>query len=523
MDAARPPLRGGPYLVVGLARSGVAAAGALRRLGETVIGVDSGSPEGAEQLRQQGVEVHLGSDGLSVLSRARTVVKSPGVPQSAPAIVGARAQGLPVMGELELGWRLLPNRTIAVTGTNGKTTTVELIAHVHREAGREVAAAGNVGLALCALAGRIDETVTIVCEASSFQLEDTLDFAPEVAVLLNLAPDHLDRHRSFEEYVEAKLRAFARQRTDGLAVLPADPKGAGVDSACRPISTASIEAEIERLGGLAAVVRFGAGEDADVRLRDGVIWWRGQRLIEVSKLRILGAHNVYNAMAAAAVCLQEGIEIDAVREGLGSFHGVRHRLEAIGRRHGISYVNDSKATNVASALVALAATGGEGEAGGARGTAGIGGHPRVHLIAGGQGKGQDFSAMRSAVSATCASVYLIGEDAEIIAAALEGLDVQIELCGELEVALDRASAAARKALAAARWVSAARRSGRPKRGGMTGGGMTGGGMTGGDVPGGDTTAEHEQIVLLAPACASFDQFTDFEARGERFRELVARL
>jgi UDP-N-acetylmuramoylalanine--D-glutamate ligase len=483
----RPPLPGGPYLVVGLARSGIAAASALRRRGETVVAVDSGSPEGLELLREQDVEVHAASDGLSLLGGVQAVVKSPGVPQSAPAILRAHAQGLPVIGELELGWRLLENQMIAVTGTNGKTTTVELIAHIHATAGLAVAAAGNVGIALSGLAGRVDESVTIVCEASSFQLEDTVGFAPEAAVLLNLSPDHLDRHAGFDEYVAAKLHAFARQREQDLAVLPGDPGGAGIDTAGRSISGASLEQRIARLGGRARVVRFGGGEQAQACLHEGALWWRGERVIDVAEIRIAGAHNVQNAMAATAVCLERGVDIEALRAGLRSFPGVKHRLEQVALKAGVAYVNDSKATNVASAVVALQALAGR----------------QIHLIAGGQGKGQDFSALRRAVAASCAGVYLIGEEAGLIAAALEGVAVPVTQCGELEVAVDRASTAARRAIASARWVSAAKRGPRAR----------------------ETAAGEEpaQVVLLAPGCASFDQFADFEARGERFKELVGAL
>lgn len=491
----RPPLPPGPYLVLGLARSGVAAAGALRRLGETVIGVDSKSPPGGlDRLAAEGVEVHTQSDGLSLLTRVQTLVKSPGVPENAPAVVGAHAQRLTVIGELELGWRLLPNQMIAVTGTNGKTTTVELIAHIHAQAGLGVAAAGNVGLALSSLAGRVQAGVTIVCEASSFQLQDTVGFEPEAALLLNLAPDHLDRHGGFEEYVEAKLQAFARQGEQDLAVLPCDPDGVGVDRAGRPISSASIQERIAALGGRAPVVCFGGGEQAQLRLRQDALWWRGQRLLGTSEIRIAGAHNLANAMAAAAVCLERGVDADAVRAGLRSFPGVKHRLEQVALKGGITYVNDSKATNLASTLVALQALSRSG------GT-------RIHLIAGGQGKGQDFSALREPAASACAGVYLIGEDAGMIATALEGAGVPIMRCGTLEAALERASTAARRAIASARWVSAARRG--PRAG------------AGSAQPAQDS--EPEQIVLLAPGCASFDQFTDFEARGDRFRELVGEL
>jgi UDP-N-acetylmuramoylalanine--D-glutamate ligase len=191
---ARPEIPRGPYLVVGMARSGVAAALALRRSGEPVIGVDAGEPAIGGEPADAGVELHLGEQGIVLLDRARTVVKSPGVPAEAPVIAAARERCLPVLGELELAWRMLANEFIAVTGTNGKTTTVELIGHIHRAAGVPVAVAGNVGTAACSLVGRVAGDATVVCEASSFQLEDTLCFAPEAAVLLNVSPDHLDRH-----------------------------------------------------------------------------------------------------------------------------------------------------------------------------------------------------------------------------------------------------------------------------------------------------------------------------------------
>src|SRR6202012_6040012 len=199
----RPPLPGGPYLVVGLARSGVSAALVLRARGEEVIGCDAGSRDipaldrAARRLSQAGVEVHLDASGDALAARAGTLIKSPGVPHNAPVVAAARARGVPVLGELERGWRLLENEFIAVTGTNGKTTTTEWIGHIHREAALPVAVAGNVGAALSSLVGRVSGETTVVCEASSFQLEDTVAFAPDVAVLLNLEPDHLDRHGTF--------------------------------------------------------------------------------------------------------------------------------------------------------------------------------------------------------------------------------------------------------------------------------------------------------------------------------------
>jgi UDP-N-acetylmuramoylalanine--D-glutamate ligase len=437
----RPDIPGGPYLVVGLARSGVAAALALREREEQVIGLDAGSPPGAEALRVVGVELHLDDeDGVALLDRVRAVVKSPGVPVETAVIASALERRVPVLGELELAWRLLDNEFIAVTGTNGKTTTVELIGHIHRAAGLRVEVAGNVGTAVSSLIGSLDRQATVVCEASSFQLQDSSRFAPEAAVLLNITPDHLDRHGTLDAYTAAKLQIFARQDERDIAVLP------------RELARATDT-------GRARLVDFAREAPAALFQRDGRLWWQDEQLIALEQLRLRGGHNVENAMAAAAACLARGIDPDAVRAGLASFPGVAHRLEEVTTLDGVLYVNDSKATNVASTLVALDAFA----------------RRRVHLIAGGQGKGQDFSALADAVQRGCAGVYLIGEDAPALAVALGVVATPVRDCTDL-----------RQALYAAREAAAE-----------------------GDV------------VLLSPACASFDQFADFEARGERFRELVS--
>jgi UDP-N-acetylmuramoylalanine--D-glutamate ligase len=439
----RPPLPEGPYLVFGLARSGVSAALALRARGAEVIGCDSGHAgtsaldAAAGRLSAAGVEVHLDASGDALAARAGTLIKSPGVPQHAPLVAAARARGLPVLGELELGWRLLQNEFVAVTGTNGKTTTTEWIGHIHREAARPVAVAGNVGTAVTSLVGSISDAATIVCEASSFQLEDTTAFSPEVAVLLNLAPDHLDRHGTYADYVAAKLRIFANQGNDDVAIAPVD-------------------LDVEDLGGCARRVPFGAG-GAELSERAGYLWWDEEPLVATNEISLPGAHNRANAMAAAAACLARGLERDAVAAGLRSFPGVAHRLERVAERDGVAFVNDSKATNVASTLVALRSFPGG-----------------VHLIAGGRGKNQDFSSLAPVVAERCRGVYLIGEDAGTLRAALTPSGVPIVEAGDLETALERAQAAAH--------------------------------------PG--------ETVLLSPACASYDQFRDFEERGDRFRELV---
>ena len=442
----RPPLPGGPYLIVGLARSGVAAALALRARGEEVIGCDAGPPgtpaldDAAERLSAAGVEVHLDASGDALAARAGTLIKSPGVPQNAPVVAAARAGGVPVFGELELAWRLLENEFVAVTGTNGKTTTTEWIGHIHREAALPVAVAGNVGTALTSLVGAVPAQATIVCEASSFQLEDTIAFSPEVAVLLNLEPDHLDRHGTFADYVGAKLRIFANQGNDDVAVAPLD-------------------LGVEDLGGCARRVPFGSA-GAELSDRAGYLWWDEEPLLDVTEISLPGAHNRANAMAAAAACLARGIDREAVAAGLRTFSGVAHRLEPIATRHGVAFVNDSKATNVASTLVALRSYPGG-----------------VHLIAGGRGKSQDFSPLAAVVAGRCRAVYLIGEAASELEQALASAGVPLRQEGELGAAVAAAAAAAGP---------------------------------------GDT-------VLLSPACASYDQYPDFEARGEHFRALVGEL
>jgi UDP-N-acetylmuramoylalanine--D-glutamate ligase len=352
-------------------------------------------------------------------------------------IAEARSRGIPVLGEVELAWRLIPNEFIAVTGTNGKTTTVELVGHIHREAGLPVTVAGNVGTALSTLVDAVTPDTVVVCEVSSFQLEDTIEFAPEGAVLLNLTPDHLDRHGTFEAYREAKLRIFANQGNDDVAVAPV---GLGV----------------EDLGGCARRVCFGSGPAAELSERAGWLWWADEPLLAGAEIRLRGAHNRLNAMAAAAVCLARGVDADAVRDGLRTFAGVEHRLEEVGTLDGVVYVNDSKATNVDSTLVALSSF-----------------DRPVHVILGGRGKGQDFAPLREPL-ARAAGVYLIGEAAPALRDVLGG---SAQDFGDLEHALAAARAAAR--------------------------------------PG--------DVVLLSPACASFDQYDDFEARGRRFRDLVRQM
>jgi UDP-N-acetylmuramoylalanine--D-glutamate ligase len=436
---ARPPLPPGPYLVVGLARSGVASALALRAVGGEVVGVDGGAVGEAERARLEagGVAVHAGTDGVALLDGVRTVVKSPGVPQEAPVIVAARAAGIEVAGELEIGWRLVPNEVVVVTGSNGKTTTTELLGHVHRTAGVATVVAGNVGTALTSLAGTIDPAAVVILEASSFQLEDTVALAPDAAVLLNLAEDHLDRHGTFAAYRAAKLQAFARQPAEAIAVLPAAMVGD------------------DDIGGDARRVAFGPG--GDVGVEGGELRWRGEPVMPAGDIRLRGAHNLENAMAAAAAALARGVPALAVREALATFAGVEHRLEEVATIDGVLYVNDSKATNVASAVV------------------GISSFPAgVHAILGGRGKRADLRPLAGPLAAHAEAAYLIGETAPELRVALAESGVTLHDCGDLEHAVTAARAAAR--------------------------------------PG--------EVVLLSPACASYDQYRSYEERGRHFKALV---
>jgi UDP-N-acetylmuramoylalanine--D-glutamate ligase len=427
----------------------MAAARMLTVRGEEVVGVDSGSPT----VNLPMFEAHLGVDGVDLLDERsiRTVVKSPGVPNDAAVVAAARERGIEVLGELELAWRLLPNRFVAVTGTNGKTTTVELLGAIWRSAGLPVAVAGNVGTPLASLVDLLDPAATVICEASSFQLEDSVAFAPEVAVLLNVEEDHLDRHGDFASYRAAKERIFANQRPEDWAVTPPTlvPAGSG------------------------SWVGFGRGADADVD--DGWIRFRGRPLLEVGELRLRGEHNLDNALAATAAALADSglgdppavpdgpslgvVTPKAVAEALRTFPGVEHRLEEVATVDGVVYVNDSKATNPASALRGLQAFDGG-----------------IHAILGGSLKGGGFTALRDEVAARCRACYLVGEAADTLEGDLEGT-APLRHSGTLKQAVADAAAA----------------------------------------------AEPGDVVLLSPACASFDAFANYEARGARFKELVAAL
>jgi UDP-N-acetylmuramoylalanine--D-glutamate ligase len=409
-------------LVLGLARSGEAAALALARRGVAVVGVDRREDLDGGRLRAAGVEVVLGADDPELLDGMDLLVKSPGIPAEAPLVAAARERGLTVWSEVELGHRLLANPILGITGTNGKTTTSELLGEVFRAAGKPVAVAGNVGRPLTGLDGTLAGDAWIVCELSSFQLEDIEAFRPRVAILLNLTPDHLDRHASLEEYRAAKLRIFENQGPDDVAVVP---RG------------------FEEIPGGARRVEFDTQDELP------------------AEPLVPGEHNRENAAAATAAARAAGISDDAIAKALRTFEGVPHRLELVGEVGGVRFVNDSKATNPEAAERALSAY-----------------PPGIRLILGGSRKRSSYSSLAKEASARgVAKAYLIGEAADEIAEALAGAGVRFADSGTLEQAVADAFA----------------------------------------------DAEPGEVVLLSPACASYDQFRDFEERGERFRDLVAAL
>jgi UDP-N-acetylmuramoylalanine--D-glutamate ligase len=409
-------------LVVGLARSGEAAALALARHGVPTIGADRDTELDAGRLDAAGVEVRLGTEEVALLDGVELLVKSPGVPGDSPLPAAARARGIPVWSEVELGFRLLRNPFVGVTGTNGKTTTSELLGAMFRAAGRDVAVAGNVGRPVTGLDGALGPEAWVVCELSSFQLEDVHRLKPRVAVLLNLEPDHLDRHDSFDAYRDAKLRIFENQTEADFAVVPSD---------------------FPSIPGGALRIDFRADDP-----------------LPADPL-IPGEHNRENAAAATAAARAVGIEDDAIAEALRTFPGVAHRLELVGEIDGVRYVNDSKATNTAAARRGIAAYGEE----------------PLRLILGGSLKGESFDELAESLPPNVRSVDLIGEATDEIAAALGRAGRLFRRSADLATAVGAAA---------------------------------------GEAQPGD-------VVLLSPACASYDQFRDFEERGDAFRRLVGEL
>jgi len=438
--------------VVGLARSGIAAVRLLCEAGARVIATDArpldALGDAARSLERLGAR--LIAPDANPLRGVELVVVSPGVPLDGEQLAPARHRGIPIIGELELGWRASEGDAIAITGTNGKTTTTALAGALLSRHGWPVAVAGNIGAPLTAEARRLPSGGWMVLEVSSFQLETIETFRPRVAAVLNVTPDHLDRHGTLAAYTAAKARIFENQGPGDVAILNADDAGA------RNLAPAV-------RGDLVWFSRRGE-PPRGAFVRDGWIVARldgpAERLCPLGEIALRGAHNVENALAAALCARWLGMAPPLIREGIAAFRAVAHRIEFVREVDGAAYYNDSKGTNVESTIRALESF-----------------TEPVVLIAGGKGKGQDFAPLARAARDRVRLTVLIGEDAPRLAEAFAAEGLSTARAATLGAAVD-----------------AARASTRP-----------------GDV------------VLLSPACASFDMFESYEHRGDTFKRLVRDL
>lgn len=444
------PIPGRAVLVAGAARSGIAAARLLRRHGADVTLADRRPeiewPEAARALAGEGVRCAYGREDAALLPGHDLVIWSPGWPLAHPLAEAARSAKLPVLSELELGQLAASAPLICVTGTNGKSTTTDLIGALLRAAGREVAVCGNIGRAVCEVAEQVSPQGLLVVEVSSFQLETVDRLQPHIAVWLNLSPDHLDRHGDLATYGAMKSRLFARQQPEDWAVGNADDP--------EVISRLSGEGARLTFSSAGPVSEGAFAEDGEIALA-----WRGgrERLLARDEVRLPGPHNLANVLAALSAVLPLELAPDTLREVLREYRGLEHRLEPAGEARGVRFVNDSKATNTDSLRVALQS------------------FPEpVVLIAGGLDKSQDFAPLAPLVRERVRHLVLIGQGASTLERAWTGPPTQ--RAGDLREAVTAAALA----------------------------------------------AQPDGVVLLSPGCASFDMFRDYEDRGRRFKEEVAR-
>ncbi|WP_158793621.1 UDP-N-acetylmuramoyl-L-alanine--D-glutamate ligase [Granulicella sp. L60] len=442
-------------LVVGLGKSGLSAAMFLRAQGARVTVSDTRSAVALAKeipaLLEAGIMVESGGHGLLTFRRQDLIVVSPGVPMDTPEVKQVVAFGLPVIGELELASRYLRGQVVAITGANGKTTTTSLLGKIFADAGVPTQVGGNIGLPVIELVAKSTPETVNVLEVSSFQLETVEEFHPRIAAILNITPDHLDRHHSFESYVAAKERIFARQGPGDFLVLNADDR---VTQMC----AARAKSDVFWFSGTKAVRR-------GTFVRDGVIVWVEKEngvtepVLPVSEVHLKGAHNIENVLAAVCAARLAKVPAESIRASVASFKAVEHRLELVKVVNGVEFYNDSKATNVDAAMKAVASF-----AGG------------IHLILGGKDKDSDYGLMAALLRERVKVVYTIGSAAEKIGRQLQGV-VKIVAAETLQTAVAEAAK----------------------------------GATIGDV------------VLLSPACSSFDQFENYEQRGQVFRQLVNEL
>jgi UDP-N-acetylmuramoylalanine--D-glutamate ligase len=430
----------------------VASALFLQGRGAKVTVSDS-KPE--DQLRGEipmlldhGIAVETGGHGERTFRGQDLIVVSPGVPVDSPPLVQARATGAPVIGEIELAFRFLPKNIVAITGSNGKTTTTTLTGEILAAGGLLTVVGGNIGTPAISLVEQANADTVVVLEVSSFQLETVLNFRPKVAVVLNITPDHLDRHRTFETYTDAKARIFENQQPDDFTIVNADDAtSAGFAKRSR--------AQVFQFSRKQEVKRGTWVRDGRILFRDSV----GQHeIMLISEIPLKGSHNVENVLAAVCVGALMGCPPERIGKAVREFKAVEHRLEFVAAIAGVEYFNDSKATNVDATIKALESF-----------------PANVHLILGGKDKDSDYSKLNNLLRERVKRVYTIGAAAEKIESQVK--EVEVDHSETLETALRHAAAVA--------------------------------------VPG--------DVVLLAPACASFDQFQNYEHRGRVFKDLVKAL
>lgn len=440
-------------LVVGLGKSGVASALFLKERGANVTVSDTKSPDQLKEeiplLLDHGITVETGGHGERTFRGQDLIVVSPGVPYDAPPLVQARLQGEPVIGEIELAAENLPGSTIAITGSNGKTTTTTLVGEILAASGLKTLVGGNIGTPAISLVGRANAETVTVLEVSSFQLETIQTFHPKVAVILNITPDHLDRHRTFDAYVNAKARIFENQQGSDFAVLNED------DETCVKLADV-VKAPLFWFSRKKEVGQGAFVSDGRILFRDA----HGEaEVLLISEIPLKGAHNVENVLAAVCTAALMGCRPEQIQKAVANFKAVEHRIEYVATINGVEYYNDSKATNVDATIKAVES------------------FPRnIHLILGGKDKGSPYTVLRDLLHERVKRVYTIGAAAAKIEAEIHGA-TEVVHAETLENALKRAHAVAQ--------------------------------------PG--------DIVLLAPACASFDQFKSYEHRGRLFKDVVKGL
>ena len=450
-------LNGKRVLVVGLGKSGVASALFMKAHGAKVTVSDTKS---GDELRNEipvlldhGITVETGGHGDRTFRGQDLIVVSPGVPVDAPPLVQARALGESVIGEIELAAQYLPGPIVAITGSNGKTTTTTLVGEIMTAAGFPALVGGNIGTPAISLADRAKPETVIVLEISSFQLETIQTFRPKVAVVLNVTPDHLDRHRTFEVYVDAKARIFENQQPSDFAVLNAD------DLTCVAMS-ARTRAQVFWFSRQKEVQHGACVRDGNIVFRDSA----GQsEILQVSEIPLKGAHNLENVLAAVCTGALMGCAPEKSRQAVCNFKAVEHRLEFVTTIRGVDYYNDSKATNVDATIKALESF-----------------PANIHLILGGKDKGSDYTVLNDLLRQRVKRVYTIGA----AAAKIESQIVSSKNGGPEVVHAETLEHAIRKA---------------------------------------NAVAQSGDVVLLAPACASFDRFKSYEHRGRIFKEIVQSL